>query len=129
MGRQRGVGSHRADGTYKRLRPHTRYDRKLLGKLCACVWTCVGQEVRRRLGRYYVTPRMIAAIQTYGGLLHWHPHFHTLVTCGAFTADSEFVEVPELDMERLEAAWREAVFALCLATPLRATPYYGTAAW
>ena len=111
----RWVRSHRADRTYKRLRPHARYDRKLLGKLCACVWTCVRNEVRRRLGRDDVTPGMVAAIQTYGGLLHWHPHFHTLVTCGAFTAESEFLDVPELDMERLEAAWREAVFALYLA--------------
>ena len=71
--------------------------RKLLGKLCACVWTCVRQEVRRRLGREDVTPGMIPAIQTYGGLLHWHPHFHTLVTCGEFTAEGAFVDVPELD--------------------------------
>ena len=99
----------------RRLRPHTRYDRKLLGKLCACVWTCVRDEVRRRLGRDDVTPGMVAAIQTYGGLLHWHPHFHTLVTCGAFTAEGEFLDVPELDMERLESAWREAVFSLYLA--------------
>jgi len=45
----------------------------------------------------------------------WHPHIHTLVTCGAFTPEGEFLEVPELDMDRLHAAWREAVFALYLA--------------
>ena len=27
---------------------------------------------------------MIAAIQTFGELLHWHPHIHTLVTCDAY---------------------------------------------
>ena len=58
---------------------------------------------------------MVAAIQTHGELLHWHPHIHTLVTCGGFTAEGEFLELPELDMERLHAAWREAVFALYLA--------------
>jgi len=42
-------------------------------------------------------------------------HFHTLVTCGAFTAQDEFLEVPELDMDRLETAGQEAVFALYLA--------------
>jgi len=36
-------------------------------------------------------------------------------TCGAFTPDGEFLELPELDLERLEAAWQEAVFALYLA--------------
>ncbi len=40
---------------------------------------------------------------------------HTLVTCGAFTREGEFLEVPELDKERLLAAWQEAVFALYLA--------------
>ena len=38
-----------------------------------------------------------------------------LLTCGAFSPQGEFVELPELDMERLEAAWQEAVFALYLA--------------
>jgi len=58
---------------------------------------------------------MIAAIQTHGELLHWHPHLHVLVTCGAFTPAGEFVKLPALDLERLEAAWQEGVFALYLA--------------
>ena len=37
-----------------------------------------------------------------------------LVTCGAFTPEGEFPEVPEFDMDRLQAAWREAMFALHL---------------
>jgi hypothetical protein len=35
----------------KRLRLHTRFDRKLLGKPCTCGWTCIQSEVRRLLGR------------------------------------------------------------------------------
>ena len=99
----------------KRLRLHARFDRKLLGKLSSCAWTCIQAEVRRLLGRDDMLPGMVAAIQTHGELLHWHPHIHTLVTCGAFTPEGEFLEVPELDMDRLHAAWREAVFALYLA--------------
>ena len=99
----------------KRLRPHTRFDRKLLGKLCTCVWTSIKAEVQRLLGRDDVVPGMIAAIQTHGALLHWHPHVHVLLTCGAFTPQGEFLELPELDMARLEAAWQEAVFALYLS--------------
>ena len=38
-----------------------------------------------------------------------------LLTCGAFTPEGKFLELPELDMARLEAAWQEAVFALYLA--------------
>jgi hypothetical protein len=89
----------------KRLRLHTRFDRKLLGKLCVCAWTCLQAEVRRLLGRDDVVPGMVAAIQTFGELLHWHPHIHTLVTCGAFTPDGEFLELPELDLERLQRVY------------------------
>ena len=47
--------------------------------------------------------------------MHWHPHVHALVTCGAFTSAGDFPEVPQFDMDRLRAAWQEAVFALYLA--------------
>jgi hypothetical protein len=40
------------------------------------------------LGREDVVPGMIAAIQTSGQLLHWNPHIHSLVTCGAYTPGS-----------------------------------------
>ncbi len=99
----------------KRLRLHARFDRTLLGKLCSCAWNCIKAEVQRLLGRDDVAPGMIGAIQTFGELLHWHPHVHALVTCGAFTCEGEFLEVPELDEQRLLAAWQEAVFALYLA--------------
>ena len=72
-------------------------------------------EVRRLLSRDDVVPGMIEAIQIYGELLHWHPHLHALATGGAFTPAGEFVKLPELDLQRLEAAWQEAVFALYVA--------------
>jgi hypothetical protein len=99
----------------KRLRLHTRFDRSLLGKLAHAAWTCVRAEVRRLLGRDDVVPGMVAGIHTHGELLHWHPHLHVLVTCGGFTAAGDFVELKEFDLEHLETAWHEAVFALYLA--------------
>lgn len=71
------LGLHPSSGLWQFRGQSTQLCR-LAGKLCARVWTCVRNEVRRRLGRDDVTPGMVAAIQTYGGLLHWHPHFHTL---------------------------------------------------
>ena len=38
-----------------------------------------------------------------------------MVTCGAFTPEGDFLEVPEFDLERLRVAWPEAVFCLYLA--------------
>ena len=99
----------------KRLRLHCRFDRKLLGKLCSCAWTCIKTEAQRLLGRDDVVPGMIAGIQTHGELLHWHPHIHALVTCGGFTPEGDFLDLPEFDMESLLLAWQEAVFALYLA--------------
>ncbi|MDA1055471.1 MAG: transposase [Planctomycetota bacterium] len=57
-------------------------------------------------------------ILLHGHLLHWHPHIHVLVTCGALTPEGDFLELPEFDLERLLAAWQDAVFALYLAEEL-----------
>ena len=62
-----------------------------------------------------VVPGMIAAIQTFGQLLHWNPHIHSLVTCGASTPEGEFLHLPEFDVDRLLLAWQEAVFSLYLS--------------
>ena len=45
----------------KRLRVHTRFDRKLLGKLSSCAWNCLKAEAGRLLGREDVVPGMIGA--------------------------------------------------------------------
>jgi len=87
------------------IRVHTRFDRKLLGELSSCAWTCLKAETRAVLGREDVVPGMIGAIQTHGELLHWHPHIHVLITCGAFTPEGDFLELPQFDMDRLLAAW------------------------
>ena len=62
-----------------------------------------------------VVPGMVSGIHTHGELLHWHPHIHALVTCGAFTPEGVFLELPEFDMASLLRVWQEAVFALYLA--------------
>ena len=99
----------------KRLRVHTRFHRGLLGKLAHCAWTCVRTEVCCLLGRDDVVPGVVAAIQSHGELLHWHPHLHLLVTCAALMSNGEFLELKEFDVDRLEVAWQEAVFNLYLA--------------
>lgn len=44
-------------------------------------------------------------------------HIHALVTCGAFTAEGEFLDVPELDMDRLREASRHRPTATCSGSP------------
>jgi hypothetical protein len=57
---------------------------------------------------------MVAAIHTFGGLIHWHPHIHALVTDGAFTSDGAFIGLPEIDPEPFEKLWQKKVFELLL---------------
>ena len=39
------------------------------------------------LDRPDAVPGMIATVQTFGDLAHWHPHVHTVVTDGLFAED------------------------------------------
>ena len=41
-----------------------------------------------------------------------------MITCGAFTPEGDFLELPQFDMERLLVAWQEAVFELYLAATM-----------
>ncbi len=69
---------------------------------------------RAVLDRRDVTPGMIAAIHTFGELLHFHPHLHALVTDGVFTRDGSFIGLPALDDEPFEKLWQKKVFDLLL---------------
>jgi len=35
-------------------------------------------------------PGAIVCVQSFGALVHWHPHLHVLVTDGAFARDGRF---------------------------------------
>ena len=77
----------------ERLRLHTRFDRQPLGQICTRVGTCIQAKARRLLGRDDVVPGRVAEIRTFGEFLHWHPHLHALLTCGAFTPEGEWEAV------------------------------------
>jgi hypothetical protein len=98
----------------KRLRIFFRFDRRLLGELPRLAWQTVLEVYRAVLDRRDVTPGMIAAIHTFGELVHWHPHLHALLTDGAFAPDGTFIALPELDDEPFEKLWRKKVFDLLL---------------
>ncbi len=102
----------------KRFRLYCRYNRKLLGRMAHEAWFCVRQYAREVLDRKDAVPGMIAAMQTSGELLNWHPHIHALVTCGAFTEDGTFLEVQEFDEERMLALWEDRIFKLLIKEEL-----------
>ena len=74
----------------KILRIYFRYNRKLLGGLSRCAYETVKEMMQAAMGDNAAVPGMIAAIQTFGSDIDWHPHLHCLVTNGAFTPDGTF---------------------------------------
>jgi len=54
---------------------------------------------------------MVVAPQSFGSLLHLHPHCHALTSLGVFTRDGVFHPAPEdIDFGPLEDLFREEVF-------------------
>jgi ribosomal protein S27E len=98
----------------KRLRVYCRYDRRLLGELARAAWLATVEVYRQVLGRSDVIPGMVAGIQTFGQLIHYHPHLHAIATDGAFTPDGTFLCLPKIDKQRLLKAWQDNVFDLFL---------------
>jgi hypothetical protein len=99
----------------KRLRLFFRYDRRLLGQLARVAWETVLEVCRSQVGRRDIVPGMIAGIQTFGELLHYHPHIHAIVTDGGLAPDGAFLQLPPPDTEALLAVWQRKVFELLLA--------------
>jgi hypothetical protein len=57
---------------------------------------------------------MIGAIQTFGALVHFHPHIHALVSEGIFLPEGTFVPLPKLATEPFLKLWEQEVFKLLL---------------
>jgi len=100
----------------KRLRVYFRYDRSLLGGLCQAAYETVcdtfGQELEGGSG----IPAMVGAVQTFGDLVHWHPHIHGIVPEGVFDDDGEFLAVPDIWKHRAVEFWQDRVLCLLLET-------------
>ncbi|MDH7502783.1 MAG: transposase zinc-binding domain-containing protein, partial [Verrucomicrobiota bacterium] len=99
----------------KRLRIYFRFERRLLGELCRAAARTVTTVYRAASGRPDAVPGMVGAIQTFGQLIHWHPHIHALLTEGVFLPDGTFLPLPKLATEPFLKLWEQEVFALLLA--------------
>jgi len=108
----------------KRLRLYFRYDRSLLGGLCQAAWRTVCTVYQATSGRPDGVPGMVGAIQTFGDLIHFHPHIHAMVSegvflpdlsaCGHAQAGGTFLPLPKLATEPFLNLWEQEVFALLL---------------
>ena len=99
----------------KRLRIYFRYDRKLLGKLCRAAYDTVCEIFELEIDEDCGVPAMIATAQTFGDLIHWHPHVHSIVPEGIFTESGQFVHIPDIRKHKAEKIFAERVFTFLLA--------------
>ncbi len=99
----------------KRLRIYFRHDRSLLGELARAAWLAVTEAYRHVLQREDVVPGMIGGIQTFGELVHFHPHIHAIATDGVFAPDGTFLCLPRSESDLLLTAWQTKVFELLVA--------------
>lgn len=107
----------------KRFRLYFRYERNLLGELARCAWETVLEVYQAAAGLAGV-PGMMAGLQTFGGLIHWHPHVHALATEGVFDARGQFIPLPKLASEPFLKLWEQKVFHL-LVKEKKITPEVG----
>jgi len=99
----------------KMLRPHFRFDRKLLGKLSQCAYQCLKEFFQTTLNQKEAMPGVVISIQTFGDLVNFHPHLHCLVTDGCFMPSGWFYVLPEIDVKKLENLFRHKVLKLLLS--------------
>jgi hypothetical protein len=98
----------------KRLRVFFRFHRRLIHQLPGLAWQTILEVYRAVLGSD-ATPGGILAIQTFGQLIHFHPHIHGLVTDGAFIRDGRFIPLPDnLGHEPFLRLWEDKIFRLLL---------------
>ena len=98
----------------RRLRVYFRYDRSLLGKLSRAAYGTVCDVYRLDPQAGNGVPAMVSAVQTFGNMMNFNPHVHSVVAEGVFLETGEFVALPDAQMHRAEEFWRERVFALLL---------------
>ena len=98
----------------KRLRIFFRFHRNLLHRLPPLAWQTILGVYRALLGAEAL-PGGIIAIQTFGSLIHFHPHLHALITDGAFAPDGQFLSLPSnLTHQPFLRLWENKVFRLLL---------------
>jgi hypothetical protein len=64
---------------------------------------------------------MVATVQTFGELAHWHSHVHAIVTEGAYSKNGTFISLTEMGLKPFLKLWEKRVFDLLLK-PDKITP-------
>ena len=101
----------------KALRIFFRHDRRLFGHVSRLIYRIIQEFYRQAAGRPIRTG-VITAHQTFGDMLRWNPHFHSIVLEGGFDEQGTFVYIPLGHLETLTELLRRRVIALLVAHKL-----------
>jgi hypothetical protein len=77
-------------------------------------WDVIKEIYQTVFQRGDVVPGMVATVQSFGQLAHFHPHVHAIVTDGMFSKDDTFIPLPEMAVEPFLKPWEKRVFDLLL---------------
>ena len=96
----------------KMLRKAFLFERKLYGELCRAAYAATRKFFEVQFpGLEKAVPAFVAAPQSFGSLVNFHPHCHALCSLGVFTRDGIFHPVPDdVDFSALEELFRDEVF-------------------
>jgi len=95
----------------KTLRIFFKFRRKLLGELCRAAARSLTVYFEALTGEKLV-PGIIAAVQTFGERINFHPHLHLPVTEGGVDRACTFHRIPRLDDARLADVFAREVLRL-----------------
>ena len=98
----------------RRLRLIFRYRRRLLTGLARAAYRVAEETLRDTADDRRLRPGAIAAVQTFGSLLDFHPHIHMLLTDGGFDEAGRFVRREPAPEDVLEDLFRHRVFRFLL---------------
>ena len=101
----------------KALRVFFRHDRRLFGHVSRLIYRIIQEFYQQAAGRPIRTG-VIIAHQTFGDMLRWNPHFHSIVLEGGFDEQGTFVYIPLGHLETLTELLRRRVIALLVAHKL-----------
>ena len=101
----------------KALRPFFRYDRHLFADVSRLIYSIITEFYAEAAGRVLHTA-LIVAHQTFGDLLRWNPHFHTIVLEGGFDSEGTFFYIPFSGLESMTEFFRRNIFKLFLEKKL-----------
>ncbi len=101
----------------KALRQFFRHDRRLFSDVSRLIYDILREFSDEAAGRQLLTG-MVIAHQTFGDMLRWNPHFHTIVLEGGFDDEGTLFYIPFSGLQSMVEVFRRRVIKFLVARGL-----------